>query len=147
MPFIRPSTDVSYVPINLCEALRGNSQLFDILVAKQEYEDIIDKNSFSQYDLSNNRDVSIPIVSNYLINKGFLNVEWPEESKFAVCLTHDVDQVYPTWKYTAFTATKLALKLNPKEGLRRLVGKAKKQSLGNPCWNFKKIVCIYPILQ
>jgi peptidoglycan/xylan/chitin deacetylase (PgdA/CDA1 family) len=80
-----------------------------------------------------------PIVSEYLVSKGF-HVEWPEGHRFAACLTHDVDSVYPSWKYTLFTATKFALKLSPKRSLERLVAKIRKNNTLNPYWNFRKII-------
>lgn len=122
------------------EAVKNNKRLFDIFVAKQEYGGRRDRHGRCLYEFSGNKDVLKPVVSSYLVNKGFLNVRWPEDHKFAACLTHDVDQVYPTWKYTAFTTAKFALKLRPKEGLRRLQGKVKKERSSNPCWNFKKIL-------
>jgi len=89
----------------LYELLR-NKDLFDIFVAKQEYEGRRDRYGRFLYEFSNNKDVMKPVVSDYLINNGFLDVEWPENHRFAACLTHDVDSIYPSWKYTFFTAAK-----------------------------------------
>jgi len=119
--------------------LKDNQQLFDIFVAKQEYSGKRDKHGRFLYSFSNYKDILRPIVSEYLVSKGF-HVEWPENHKFAACLTHDVDIIYPSWKYTFFTATKFALKLNPKRSLERLVSKARKNNTLNPYWNFRKII-------
>jgi hypothetical protein len=126
---------------NLCilKLLKDNQQLFDIFVTKQEYSGKKDEHGRFLYRFSNYKDVLRPIVSEYLVRKGF-RVEWPEGHKFAACLTHDVDSIYPSWKYTLFTATKFALKLNPKRSLERLVAKVRKNNTLNPYWNFKKII-------
>lgn len=116
-----------------------NKDLFDIFVAKQEYEGRKDRYGRFLYQFSNNKDVLRPIVSDYLINNGF-DVEWPENHRFAACLTHDIDFIYPSWKYTLFNTTKLALNLRSQESLERLIGKIRKDNSKNPYWNFKKIL-------
>jgi hypothetical protein len=107
--------------VKLVELLR-NKDLIDLFVAKQEYEGRRDQYGRFIYQFSNNRDVLRPVVSDYLINNGF-DVEWPENHRFAACLTHDVDSVYPSWKYAFFTAAKFVLKLRPQESLGRVIGK------------------------
>ena len=126
------------VSINLRELLR-NKDLFDIFVAKQEYDGRKDRYGRFLYQFSNNKDVLRPVVSDYLINNGF-DVEWPENHRFAACLTHDVDSIYPSWKYAFFTTAKFALKLRPQESLGRLIGKIRKDNSQNPYWNFKEIL-------
>jgi peptidoglycan/xylan/chitin deacetylase (PgdA/CDA1 family) len=116
-----------------------NEDLLDLFVAKQEYENRKDKYGRFIYKFSNNKDVLRPIVSNYLVDNGF-KIEWPENHKFAACLTHDIDSVYPSLKYTLFTMTKLALNLKPQISLRRLVNINKKNNSQNPFWNFKNII-------
>jgi peptidoglycan/xylan/chitin deacetylase (PgdA/CDA1 family) len=92
------------------------------------------------YAFSSNKDIFNPVVSNYLINEGLLDISWPDNHNFAACLTHDVDSIYPSWKYVFFTAIKCALKLKPAESLQRLIGKIKKDRSSNPYWNFKNIL-------
>jgi len=116
--------------------LKDNQQLFDIFVAKQEYSGKKDEHGRFLCRFSNYKDVLKSIVSEYLVSKGFY-VEWPENYKFAAYLTHDIDSVYPSWKYILFTATKYALKLNPKKSLKRLVAKIRNDNL-NPYWNFER---------
>jgi len=126
--------------INIYDAVKRDRRLLDIFVAKQEYRGKRDRFGRFLYEFSTNRNVLEPIVSKHLFDEGFLRVEWPENHKFAACLTHDVDQVYPTWKYTLFNTAKFALKLKPKEGFKRLVSKAEKNTSSNPCWNFREIL-------
>lgn len=120
------------------ELLR-NEDLFDIFAAKQEYTSRKDKHGRFLYKFSNNKEVFVPVVSEYLVNKGF-KVEWPDNHKFAACLTHDVDNIFPSWKYILFTVTKFAFKLKLRDSLIRLIGKIKKDNSKNPYWNFKKIL-------
>ena len=127
--------------IKLYDLLRDKN-LFDIFVTKQEYKERKDKYGRFLYAFSNNKDVLKPVVSEYLVENGFLKIEWPENHRFAACLTHDIDSVYPTWKYTIFTTSKFALNLKPKESLRRLWSKIRKDDSQNPYWNFEKILKI-----
>jgi hypothetical protein len=55
---------------NLRELLRSES-LFDIFVAKQEYSGIKDEHGCFLYRFYNYKDVLRPIVSEYLVSKGF----------------------------------------------------------------------------
>ncbi|MHA1381677.1 MAG: polysaccharide deacetylase family protein [Candidatus Helarchaeota archaeon] len=54
--------------------------------------------------------------------------EWPENKKFAVCLTHDVDRVRKTYQY--FTKKDIS---NLKDVMNLIKNK-------NPYWNFRKIM-------
>jgi len=133
-----PSNEKS-MHTNLYDAIKRDKHLFDIFVAKQEYEGRKDRYGRFLYQFSNNKDVLRPIVSDYLINNDF-DVEWPENHRFAACLTHDIDSIYPSWKYTLFTTAKFALKLRPQKSLGRLICKIRKDNSQNPYWNFKKIL-------
>jgi len=119
---------------------RNQSCLFDIFVNREEYRAKKDKLGRFLYQFSSNKDVLRPVVSNYLVDKGFLSVKWPKGHTFAACLTHDVDILYPSWKYALFIASKLCLNLKPKEGLGRIINKVKKNQLLNPYCNFKDIL-------
>ncbi|MEM2614373.1 MAG: polysaccharide deacetylase family protein [Nitrososphaerota archaeon] len=121
------------------ELLREAKDLFDIFAVKQEYTSKKDKHGRFLYKFSNNKKVLVPAVSEYIVNKGF-NIEWPDNHKFAACLTHDVDSIFPTWKYTFFTAMKFAFKLKFQESLIRLINKFGKDNSKNPYLNFKKIL-------
>ncbi len=48
-------------------------------------------------------------VSEWLFEKGFLDIEWPNKASFAVVLTHDVDFLHAA-KFSAFKATVKALR-------------------------------------
>jgi len=48
-------------------------------------------------------------VSEWLFERGFLDIEWPNKASFAVVLTHDVDFLHAA-KFSAFKATVKALR-------------------------------------
>jgi hypothetical protein len=121
------------------ELLKDNPRLFDIFVARQEYTNKKDRFGRFLYKFSNYKDVLRPLVSEYLKDKGFC-IEWPEEHKFAACLTHDVDSIVPSWKYTIYTTIKTSLNLNFSRAWERLASKIKKTNLGNPYLNFRQII-------
>lgn len=122
--------------------LLQNKEIADIFLAKQEYNGKKDQYGRFIYEFSNNKEALTPVVSNYLIKKGFFEVFWPERHSFAACLTHDVDTIYPTWKYTFFTSTKLAIQLKMNQSITRLAGKMKSDNTRNPFWNFKSILAL-----
>ncbi len=124
--------------VKLFELLKDKN-IFDIFVAKQEYQGKKDQYGRFLFQFSDNKDISKPIVSEYLINHGFF-VEWPENCSFAACLTHDVDSVCPSWKYTLLTAARLAWELRPEEGLGRVTSRVRKDNSQNPYCNFRKIL-------
>lgn len=74
--------------------LRDNPVLWDHFTRKEEYNSQYrDKfNRFTYYQ-SQSRDILEPSVSEYLIKKGY-SPEYRGGTKFAVCLTHDIDLIY-----------------------------------------------------
>ncbi|NAZ25418.1 MAG: hypothetical protein GU357_06640 [Thermofilum sp.] len=124
--------------LDFLELLKDNQNLFDIFVARDEYSCKKDKYGRCLYKYIKNKDVLRPIVSEYLFKKGFY-LEWPDGFKFAVCLTHDIDTIYPSWRYTIFTSLKLLSRFQIKAGVDRLIAKVS-ETTKNPFWNFKKIM-------
>src|SRR5215471_19873683 len=74
-------------------------ELFDVFTLREEtkptFRDIHDKD---RYYNSSNRNVLRPIVSDYVFSKGF-QPKYPDNKKFAVCLTHDIDVLFSTNTY------------------------------------------------
>lgn len=74
------------------------------------------------------KDMNLPLIKKCL---------WPENKKFAVCLTHDVDVVY---KYN-FIGSLGIIKNKPSLMLNVIIGFLKKNLLGyDPYWQFFKII-------
>lgn len=107
------------------EILKNNLQLFDLFTKKEEYNSpVLDKFQRFPYYLSKHPNIFEPEVSEFLVNKGF-RIEYPEGSKFAVCLTHDIDKI---------NSTKFITLINH---IKFLTGKNKKI---NPLLNFDDIM-------
>jgi peptidoglycan/xylan/chitin deacetylase (PgdA/CDA1 family) len=79
-----------------------------------------------------------PFVSDYLVDNG-LRVDYPDGKKFAVCLTHDVDDIYPPLKHSALSALYSASRLDYGDMARHLLWKARGQS---PYMDFESIMKI-----
>lgn len=83
--------------------LQNEPHLWDEYTRKKEYHsNRLDKHG--RYSYCNQSDGMIfePKVSHYLQNKGF-DVEYPDNKKFAVILTHDVDDIYITPRHLLFS--------------------------------------------
>lgn len=120
----------------MIESLRHRPDLWDLFTRREEYgATALDRYGRFPYYRSRHRDVAHPTVSAYLIEQG-LQVRYPEGKPFAVCLTHDIDNVrYNLWHW----AYEIALALR-----RRRAGTAGKLILHrlsrriNPLWNFAR---------
>ncbi|TGC09410.1 polysaccharide deacetylase family protein [Methanolobus halotolerans] len=86
------------------------------------------------------KDILLPDVSRKLVENG-LKVALPDEKKFGVCLTHDIDDIYPPFHHTLLSmyhSVKDAdLKELKKHSLWRINGKER-----SPYLNFKQIMDI-----
>jgi len=109
---------------------------------REEYNSpILDQYDRFPYYLSEHRNILEPEVSRFLIEKG-LKVEYPEGKKFAVCLTHDIDAVYP---YTSslsvmYNAAKSLKERKIKNAFKMLLNNINKR--WNPWWNFNDIMTL-----
>lgn len=75
------------------DLLKQKADVWDLFTRKKEYQPSkLDEHGrffFTEEDLKN---ASSPEVSRYLVENG-LKVEFPENKTFAVCLTHDMDDI------------------------------------------------------
>jgi peptidoglycan/xylan/chitin deacetylase (PgdA/CDA1 family) len=62
------------------------------------------------------------------------NTIWPEDKKFALCLTHDVDRVHKSWWHCAYYFAKTGRPYH----LKSLFTKGKER----PYWNFERIMAL-----
>lgn len=85
----------SKTPVNLKDRLIGQDQLWNQFTRNVEYGSINrDKHGRHIPDQADLRDIATPTVSRHLLKKDF-SPEYPDGKKFAICLTHDVDDIYP----------------------------------------------------
>jgi peptidoglycan/xylan/chitin deacetylase (PgdA/CDA1 family) len=86
------------------EIIRRNPELWDLFTRKEEYiSDKQDHYGCFRYAFSANKDVCEPLVSRHLLNNGY-KIEYPNNCSFAVCLTHDVDDVYPPYSHSLLSS-------------------------------------------
>ena len=64
---------------------------------------------------------------------------WPNEKKFAVCLTHDVDRVQKTYQYLTHLA-KYLKKGDFHCAVNQIISLSKKVRGNEPYWNFERIL-------
>lgn len=112
--------------------------LLELYATQEEYSGQLDPHGRFLFKFSRNQNVMRPIVSEYLTRNNLLKIDWPEHSRFAACLTHDIDAIYPSSKYSLYTSAKLLSNFRIKEGLHRVISRKQKNSK-NPYWNFAEI--------
>jgi len=126
-------------PNGTLQKIRQHEDLWDLYTRKEEYfPRQLDRYGRFIYAHSTNRDVLEPGVSKYLVDGGY-EIEYPDDKQFAVCLTHDVDEIYPPLKHTLLS-TLTCLKGLDFSGFKRqafwkLHGKEQ-----SPYWNFQGIM-------
>lgn len=123
----------------MIEKLEYDKDLWDLFSKDEEYRPpILDKFGRFPYYLSKNRDIFEPIVSKFLVENG-LNISYQDNKKFAVCLTHDIDIVYPSKLGSFYNITKSLLAGHQiKETLEIPFYRISKK--WNPLWNFRRIM-------
>ncbi len=124
----------------MIEILKTKEELWDLFTKKEEYNltfsDMYDR---FPYYLSTQRDVFDPKVSRFLIENGFCP-EYPDGKKFAVCLTHDIDVIYPERIYQIVETTKALSKGKLMDAMKTLFSRTNKN--WNPYWNFREIMTL-----
>ena len=122
----------------MLEKLKQNEKLWELYTKKEEYNpQITDVFERVPYYLSKHRDVFEPTVSKYLIENG-LKMLYPDGKKFGVCLTHDIDVVYPS-RLSPFLDTARSLYHGRfKNALKSPFTRINKNL--NPFWNFRDIM-------
>jgi len=121
------------------EILKQNQELCEVFTRKEEYSPKqLDKYNRFAYAFSDYRNVFEPNVSKFLIENG-LKVEYPENKRFAVCLTHDVDEIYPPLHHTILSSIYCVKNFNFNKLKDQLFWKNKGNEF-SPYRNFKEIM-------
>lgn len=122
----------------MIEKLKQNEELWDLYTKKEEYNFLFsDQYDRFPYYLSSQRDVFDPKVSRFMVDNG-LRPEYPDGKKFAVCLTHDIDVVYPDKYYPILETAKAVAKGKIGCAIKTPFSRICKKC--NPCWNFREII-------
>ena len=119
--------------------IRQNKELWDLYTRKEEYSpQQLDRYGRFVYAHSTNRDILEPRVSKHLVDNGY-EIEYPDGKQFAVCLTHDVDEIYPPLKHTLLS-TLTCLKGLDISGFKQQAFWKLRGKEQSPYWNFQEIM-------
>lgn len=126
-------------PNDTLQRIKQHEDLWDLYTRKEEYSpQQLDHYGRFVYAHSANRDVLEPRVSKYLVDSGY-EIEYPDGKQFAVCLTHDVDEIYPPLKHTLLSTLTCLKGLDfsgfKQQAFWKLHGKEQ-----SPYWNFQEIM-------
>ena len=78
----------------LYDLIKKNNNLWNLFTKKEEYQNKrTDKYGRLSYKSSNNDNILNPLVSGYIVKNGF-NTDYEDGKKFAIFLSHDIDDVY-----------------------------------------------------
>jgi peptidoglycan/xylan/chitin deacetylase (PgdA/CDA1 family) len=79
--------------------IKNDENLWNLFTKKDEYKITrTDKYGRISYKKSNNENILNPIVSEYLIKNDY-QTEYMDNKKFAIFLSHDIDDVYPSFRH------------------------------------------------
>lgn len=121
------------------DVLKQRDDLWATYTRKEEYSPTqLDNHKRFVATYSLNKNVLEPTVSKYLVNNGY-RVEYPDDKKFAVYLSHDVDDIYPTLKHTLLSTLTSLRRLDLNEFRRQAFWKLKDKK-NSPYWNFQEIM-------
>ena len=119
--------------------LKQDKELWDLFTREEEYSPLfLDKRQRFPYYVSKDRNVLTPRVSAFLIENG-LEAEYLEGKRFAVCLTHDIDQVYFSKNEIGFSAATSLTRHQIKSALKMSFNMMRRWK---PLWNFKDIMAL-----
>jgi hypothetical protein len=120
------------------DLLMRRSDLWDLYTRKDDYGREKSVEHRSLYRLNGRGDISIAPVSRFLCEHG-LRWEFPEGHGFGVCLTHDIDDIYPPGMHMLRSAVHDAAHLDFHGARRQFAWKLSGRE-HSPYRNFKEII-------
>jgi peptidoglycan/xylan/chitin deacetylase (PgdA/CDA1 family) len=121
------------------ELLKQNQDIWDLFTRKEEYfSEKRDEHERFLFDEKTIVNASDPKASRYLINNG-IKVKFPENKIFAVCLTHDVDDIYPPLSHSLLSSVEYLKNLNFRASANQFFWKLKGKEY-SPYLNLSKIM-------
>jgi peptidoglycan/xylan/chitin deacetylase (PgdA/CDA1 family) len=125
--------------MSMHDILRQDPELWDLFTCKEDYSiSLRDRYDRIPYYASKNRDIFDPKASKYLADHGYI-IDYPGNAKFAVCLTHDIDDVYLSLSRKSLAAFR-ELKNGNVTAAARLLSQMRSKRL--PFCNFSEIMNI-----
>ena len=124
---------------NSLAMIEKDSEFWDLFTKREEYNPKkLDEHGRFTFVNSSYNDIFVPHVSKHLKDCG-QKVEWPDNKRFAVCLTHDVDDIYPPFKHTLMSSVYCLKKLKF-NALKKQIFWKKKDKKSSPYINFRQIM-------
>jgi len=121
------------------EKLKPNEEVWALFTRKEEYAPKhLDGHKRFEYAQSNYKNNLEPEASKFLIENGF-RARYPDNKKFAICLTHDVDDIYPPIHHMLLS-TLLSLKALDFNQLSQQVFWKFSDKWQSPYLNFRQIM-------
>ena len=120
----------------MIELLQDDRTLFNEFTLDSEYGRI--EISREKPDEESMRNALEPRVSRYLVEHGE-DFTYPEDKRFAVCLTHDVDDIYPPFTHAAMSMASHAGRLDIR-GLNEDILWPRHGKKASPYRNFSRIM-------
>ena len=121
------------------EAAKNGAMLWDLYTLKEEYLRENDGQYRSFYTATDKR-ILEPAVSKYLFNVG-MQTEYEDHKKFAVCLTHDIDDIYPPLSHLVFSSLSSIRQLEMRQLAHQLTWKLQGKA-HSPYRNFTEIMAL-----
>jgi len=123
------------------DILGSEKEIRDLFARKEEYSpEQLDKHGRFQHAFSKYHKILEPWVSRYLVEQGF-QVKYPDNHKFAICLTHDVDGIFPPIKHIMLSSLYSAKSLNFNQIGQQVLWKFSRR-WPSPYRNFRQIIDI-----
>jgi peptidoglycan/xylan/chitin deacetylase (PgdA/CDA1 family) len=116
----------------MIDCLRQRPDLWDLYSLKDDYGRVTGKECRESDGV-----IREPLVSRYLATKA--GAEYPEGRRFAVCLTHDIDDVYPPPLHAALSSAQCVKSLDG-NGMKRWALWRVKGKEHSPYRNFREIM-------
>jgi peptidoglycan/xylan/chitin deacetylase (PgdA/CDA1 family) len=125
--------------MDLRDLLKKDETLWNLLTRREEYlSSHLDEHGRYTFADSSQDSIADPRVWRFLVKNG-LRPEYPDGKKFAICLTHDVDDIYPPFTHTLASTLCCIKKFDAKELYNQWIWKFgnKRKS---PYLNFNEIM-------
>jgi peptidoglycan/xylan/chitin deacetylase (PgdA/CDA1 family) len=125
--------------MEMYDILQKNPEIWDQFTRKEEYgSSIRDQYERFPFYSSSERNIFEPRCSKFLIEHGY-HAEYPENKPFAICLTHDIDDLYKTIRMKSYEALG-KLRTTSFSKCIDLISQMRSKKL--PLWNFSDIIAI-----
>ena len=119
--------------------IKQQENLWDFFTRKEEYSvQHLDQHGRFPFACSIYQEVLEPSVSEFLVTNGY-HIEYPDDKQFAVCLTHDVDEIYPPVSH-ALRSSLRSLSEHDLTSFKKQVFWRWNGKEASPYWNFDQIM-------